>query len=152
DGADHALVEIGGRAVEAEVVVLDGGGRDAALLTAPGLAALAGAPVDAAGAKQHMAVRVLGHPEGGPLAERSGSVLGWLDDGPLALDGGRVLTLDLVVTEGMSGGPVVDGDGAVVGVAIGYESNTRTGIAVPVDELTDLLDGVGAAPAQEQAC
>jgi hypothetical protein len=47
---------------------------------------------------------------------------------------------------------VVDADGAVIGVAIGYEFNTRTGIAVPVDELTALLDSEGAALPREQAC
>jgi S1-C subfamily serine protease len=152
DGADHALVEVAGQAVEAEVLGVDGNGRDAALLSAPALAGLTGAPVDDAGAEGGTVVRVLGHPEGGPLAERIGAVLGSLDAGPLALDGGRVLTLDLVVTEGMSGGPVVDANGAVVGVAIGYESNTRTGIAVPVDDLADLLDGTGSVPAREHAC
>jgi S1-C subfamily serine protease len=95
---------------------------------------------------------VIGHPFGGPRADRTGAVVGWLDAGPLALDGGRVLTLDVVVDEGMSGGPVVDANGAVVGVAIGYESNTRTGIAVPIDELDALLDGIGATAPEQQAC
>jgi S1-C subfamily serine protease len=71
--------------------------------------------------------------------ERAGVVAGSLSSGPLALDGGRVVTLDVVVDEGMSGGPVVTDHGAVIAVAIGVERNTRTGIAVPIEVLDDLL-------------
>jgi hypothetical protein len=46
----------------------------------------------------------------------------------------------------MSGGPVVDEEGRLLGVAIGYDRATRTGIAVPVAEIADLLEGRGAAP------
>jgi S1-C subfamily serine protease len=152
DGADHARVELGGVVVDAELIAVDASGRDAALLDAPALADRAGAFVDGRSAVTDTTVRVLGHPSGRALAERTGAVLGWLDDGPLALDGGRVLTLDVTVADGMSGGPVVDASGALVGVAIGYESNTRTGIAVPIDELGALLDGVGLAPSGERAC
>jgi S1-C subfamily serine protease len=152
DGAERATIEIDGVTAEATVAALDGNGRDVALLDAPALAGIAGAAVDETGAEQHATVRVIGHPFGGPRADRTGAVVGWLDAGPLALDGGRVLTLDVVVDEGMSGGPVVDANGAVVGVAIGYESNTRTGIAVPIDELDALLDGIGATAPEQQAC
>jgi S1-C subfamily serine protease len=142
DGASSATVDIDGRRVTARLIALDGNGRDAALLDVAGLD-LAGTVIadDRPTPGEH--VRVLGHPRGGALEERRGALLGSLDVGPLALDGGRVLTLDLVVTEGMSGGPVVDATGAVVGVAVGYEANTRTGIAVPADELTALVDGRG---------
>jgi S1-C subfamily serine protease len=152
DGAAEATVELDGRSAVAAVVLLDGNGRDVALLSAPELAADGGAFVDGRGAIDGATVRVLGHPEGRALTERSGAVVGWIDEGPLAIDGGRVLALDLVVAEGMSGGPIVDASGAVVGVAIGYEFNTRTGIAVPIDEVTDLLDGRGTPPGGERAC
>jgi S1-C subfamily serine protease len=143
DGASSASVELGGRRVTGRVVALDGSGRDAALLDASALGDVPGAAVARSSPSPDDVVRVLGHPRGGPLEERTGPVVGRLDSGPLALDGGPVLTLDVVVAEGMSGGPVVDRSGAVVGVAVGYEQNTRTGLAVPVDDLTALLAGSG---------
>jgi S1-C subfamily serine protease len=150
-GATEVEVEIDGLAVPARVVALDGAGRDAALLDVPALATRQGAPVDEDGTTFRTPVTVWGHPRGRALADRTGLLLGDLEEGPLSLDGGRVLTIDAFVEEGMSGGPVVDATGTVVGVAIGYESNTRTGIAVPSDELGRLLDGVGLTPGRAAA-
>jgi putative serine protease PepD len=153
DGASRATVEIDGVEADATLLALDGGGRDAALLDAPALAELPGAAVaDDHRAAMHAPIRVLGHPYARALEEHAGTLAGVLDDGPLSLDGGPVLALDAVVTQGMSGGPVVDAAGSVVGVAIGYEFNSRTGIAVPIGDLRALLDGAGGEVARDAAC
>jgi S1-C subfamily serine protease len=152
DGASSATVQIDGVVADATLLVVDGAGRDAALLDAPALTGFSGAVVDGDGTAAHTPIRVLGHPYARALAEHAGTLAGVLEDGPLSLDGGPVLALDAVVTEGMSGGPVVDTAGSVIGVAIGYEYNSRTGIAVPIEALRALLDGVGREAAPDAAC
>jgi S1-C subfamily serine protease len=153
DGASRATVAIDGVEADATVVAVDGDGRDAALLDAPALAGRTGAAVAGDdGPVARTPIRVLGHPYARALEEHVGTLAGVLEDGPLSLDGGPVLALDAVVTEGMSGGPVVDAAGSVVGVAIGYEYNSRTGIAVPIDDLRALLDGEGREVPPDAAC
>jgi S1-C subfamily serine protease len=152
--AETVSVTLDGAPLSAEVVAItfDAHGRDAAVLDVPALAAQSGAVLARSAAPARTPIRVLGHPLGRALAEQAGVVAGQLTDGPLALDGGRVTTLDALVEEGMSGGPVVDPSGAVVGVAIGYEYNTRTGIAIPVDDIGDLLAGRGVDGRVDAAC
>jgi S1-C subfamily serine protease len=72
-----------------------------------------------------------------------------VDSGPIAADGGRVLTVSAAFEPGMSGGPVVDMNGRVVGVAIGVERNSGTGIAVPTANILGTLrgDALAAVPA-----
>jgi S1-C subfamily serine protease len=145
DGADEATVVLAnGERWDATYVAVDGAGRDSALLDVPGIR------TDGSGAQvadrlppPGSTVAVLGHPDGGATVTRQGALVGQLGSGPLSIDGGRVLTLDLIVDAGMSGGPVVDAEGRVLGVAIGADRATRTGIAVPIDALDDLLDGRG---------
>jgi serine protease Do len=150
DGADEASIVLdSGAVVAATAVAVDGDGRDSAVLYAPDLApegAVAPVPLASELPDPGSTVAVLGHPNGGAAVARSGLLVGTLDSGPLSIDGGRVMTLDLVVDPGMSGGPVVDVEGRLLGVAIGYDRATRTGIAVPVDTITDLLEGRGETP------
>lgn len=156
DGAVEASVILdNGRVLAAEVVavaddqrdgaLLEVSSRDAAMLGDVGDTAMADVP------QRGTAVAAIGYPERSDATARSGSLLGSLDAGPLAIDGGRVLTLDLVVDPGMSGGPVVDAEGALIGVAVGFDHATRTAIAVPIDELDELLDG-RANPPVRGAC
>ena len=66
----------------------------------------------------------------------------------MAANGTRVMIVDDGFAEGMSGGPVTDGDGRVVGVAIGIEVNSKVGIVTPTSGLRELLAGAGdPAPA-----
>jgi len=149
DGSDEASIVLAtGEVVPATVVALAHDGRDSALLVAPALTGVGTSRLSIADElpDRGAAVAAIGHPDGGSAVARAGTLAGTLDSGPLAIDGGRVLTLDLDVEPGMSGGPVVDEEGRLLGVAIGYDRATRTGIAVPVAEIADLLEGRGAAP------
>jgi S1-C subfamily serine protease len=147
DGAATATVDVPGLApLVAPVVAVDAGGRDAAILRLPPSVTFSAATVAGRAPAPATPVAVLGHVRGGTTQRRSGAVVGFVTTGPLALDGGRVMTVDVAFEPGMSGGPVVDTAGRVVGVAIGVERNSGTGIAVPVDELEALLDGEGDPP------
>ncbi len=55
------------------------------------------------------------------------------------LSGTELLVVDAQVPPGHSGGPVVDGSGAVVGVIAAGESRTETTLVTPVSELRLLL-------------
>ena len=59
------------------------------------------------------------------------------------------MPMTIAFAPGMSGGPVVDADGRLVGVIIGVERNSGTGIAVPAAEIGPTLRGehlVAGAP------
>ncbi len=71
--------------------------------------------------------------------------------GDYGLDGADVLILDEMAAPGMSGGPVVDGSGRVVGVVRAIEQSTGVTLVTPVAELWDLLD-VTADPAVDVDC
>lgn len=98
-------------------------------------------------------------------------VLGHAGDGPLQIDRGRVtgletldftgasrpwLGLDVVVRPGHSGGPVVDADGAVIGMVVaGHRTQGRAegpAVVLPADELVESPPApeprleIGAAP------
>ena len=142
EGASTVTVELDGRALEGTVLGADGTGRDVAVVRVRGLGA-SGAPVDTRPLAGGAPVAAAGHPQGGPRQALAGAVVGYVDDGPLAADGGRVLTVSIAFAPGMSGGPVVDPEGRVVGVAIGVERNSGTGIAVPATEIGATLHGEG---------
>lgn len=143
NGATTATVDLDGRRAQtASVIGVDGRGRDIALLYVP---ALAGEPdvaiASAVRLKRGTPVSTAGHPRGGVRQTMPGAVLGYVDSGPIAADGGRVLTVSAAFEPGMSGGPVVDLQGRVVGVAIGVERNSGTGIAVPTANILATLRG-----------
>ena len=52
-----------------------------------------------------------------------------------------VVQIDGDLNPGNSGGPVVDGKGRLVGVAVAKIRNTRIGMAIPPAELTKMLNG-----------
>jgi S1-C subfamily serine protease len=143
EGATSATVDIEGRGAQtASVLGVDPNGRDVALLYVP---ALADDPDVEIGTSRTLErgtpVSAAGHPRGGIRQTMPGAVLGYVESGPLAADGGRVLTVSAAFVPGMSGGPVVDMRGGVVGVVIGVERNTGTGIAVPTSSILDTLRG-----------
>ena len=86
---------------------------------------------------------ITGHPEGGRLHIDYTSVTTYTSRRPLAANGTRVMIVDNDFAEGMSGGPVTDRDGRVVGIAIGIEVNSKVGIVTPTSGLSPLLAGAG---------
>jgi putative serine protease PepD len=148
DGARTATVDVeGGGSVPASVLGVDGTGRDVAVLFVPALVDAPGAEVTTRAVARGADVSTSGHPLGGVRQTLAGRVLDYVDSGPIAADGGRVITVSAEYVPGMSGGPVVDVTGRVVGVAIGVERNTGTGIAVPTSEIAATLRGESLSPA-----
>ena len=145
EGADRIVVETerGSRRV-ARTVLADREGRDAALLSVPGIGD-GGAAIEVSLAEPERGdpVAVTGHPEGGRLHIEYTTVTTYTGQRPLSSNGTRVMIVDDDFAEGMSGGPVTDGDGRVVGVAIGIEINTKVGIVTPASGLGKLLAGEG---------
>ena len=88
-------------------------------------------------------VAITGHPEGGKLHIDYTSVTTYTSKMPLTANGTRVMIVDDAFAEGMSGGPVTDRDGRVVGIAIGIENNSKVGIVTPTSGLGELLAGKG---------
>jgi S1-C subfamily serine protease len=145
DGAERIVVETeqGSRRV-ARTVLIDRDGRDAALLGVPGIGN-GGADIEIARGEpdRGASVAVTGHPEGGLLHIDYTTVTNYTAQQPLATNGTRVMILDDDFAEGMSGGPVTDTNGRVVGIAIGVELNTKIGIVTPTSGLGKLLAGDG---------
>lgn len=134
-------------AVTGVVLGVDASGRDIAILRVPDLDGVVPATLAVRDVARGTDLAASGHPRGGVRRTVGGAAAGYVDAGPLAADGQRVLTLDAAIEPGMSGGPVLDADGRLVGIAIGVERNTGTGIAVPVGTITDTLQGDLLAPA-----
>lgn len=133
-------------AVSGQVLGVDPTGRDIAILRVPGLGGVTPAVLAGGDVARGTELAASGHPRGGERRSIGGPAAGYVDDGPLAADGQRVLTIDAVIEPGMSGGPVLDAAGQVVGIAIGVERNTGTGIAVPVATVARTLRGDDLAP------
>lgn len=81
------------------------------------------------------AVVVAGHPGGDGLSVVDGEVAGYADAGEWGVGGVRVLLIDAPVGAGFSGGPVLDHEGAVVGMVVGRDRTTGLTVAVPGQEL-----------------
>jgi hypothetical protein len=128
----------------ARAVIVDGEGRDAALLAVPGIGN-GGADIVVATKEPARgdSVAVTGHPDGGLLHIDYTTVTTYTVLPPLAENGTRVMVLDRDFAQGMSGGPVTDSDGRVVGIAIGAEPTTKVGVVTPMSGLGRLLAGNG---------
>jgi len=92
-------------------------------------------------------VRVVGFPLtdvlGDSIKITSGTVAGFLDR-----DDGQLLQVDAPINAGVSGGPLVDETGRVVGVVSAKLSGgdiSNVGLAVPVDRVKRLLDEHGVS-------
>ncbi len=146
-GATSVTVDAAGIGTfDAEVLGVDGAGRDIAVLRVPALRDARAARIATDEVGKGVSVAASGHPRGGERRTIGGPVLGYIDSGPLAADGGRVLAVGAAFEPGMSGGPVVDAGGRLVAIAIGVERNSGTGIAVPVGTIEDTLRGTGLLP------
>ncbi len=85
----------------------------------------------------------VGYPLAGPITSTQGSLLDRRPGGRFG-ESGPVLRLGNSVRPGNSGGPLLDQDGAVVGVVFAYEIATLHALAVPQERLQEVLDGPGA--------
>jgi S1-C subfamily serine protease len=84
-------------------------------------------------------ISVVGFPAGGPLRQRSGTVIDVVD-GAQFDDNASILRIDARVEHGNSGGPLLDLRGRVVGVVYAVEKATGYGFAIPVSSLKRVLD------------
>jgi S1-C subfamily serine protease len=86
-------------------------------------------------------VSVVGYPLDGPLTTTGGQIAEYVVEPAIsAVD--PVLRLNVDLNPGNSGGPVVDGDGRVVGVAYASERSTGYGLAVPASTVRAALRDV----------
>jgi S1-C subfamily serine protease len=145
-GAQRIVIETeDGRQRVARTVLVDRDGRDAAVVSVSGIgdAGTGRIQVTATEPERGESVAITGHPEGGRLHIDYTSVTTYTARPPMAANGTRVMIVDNDFAEGMSGGPVTDRDGRVVGIAIGIEVNSKVGIVTPTSGLGQLLAGAG---------
>ena len=96
------------------------------------------------------AITVIGYPGGGRLTTTSGIVLGNVQD-PLNGSVGSVLGTTAQVEPGSSGSPVLDADGAVVGV-IYAKNDVEQSFMIPVSTLLQLLEQESLLIPQQNSC
>ncbi|MEO5840051.1 MAG: serine protease [Acidimicrobiales bacterium] len=145
-GARRIVVETeDGRQRVASTVLIDREGRDAAVVSVPGIgdAGTNRIQVSRTEPERGDSVAITGHPEGGRLHIDYTTVGLYTARQPMAANGTRVMIVDDAFAEGMSGGPVTDSDGRVIGIAIGIEVNSKVGIVTPTSGLGPLLAGTG---------
>jgi S1-C subfamily serine protease len=134
--------------VDAELLASDAS-RDLAILRVAKVKDLP-KPIDLAAKvelRETMSVYVVGFPLGEVLSTTKGNnpavTIGKGTVSSIREKDGEVsvVQLDGDLNPGNSGGPVVDGTGALVGVAVAKIRNTRIGFAIPPLELTRMLNG-----------
>jgi hypothetical protein len=113
--------------------------RDLVLLGVPGIAA----PILPLGHSREVligdTILVVGNPLGveGTFAQGIVNGVRWIG-------GAKLMQITAVLTPGLSGGPVVDTEGRVVGVSVGLrEGDNYLGFALPAEYLTELMGKSG---------
>ncbi|MEM8705434.1 MAG: serine protease [Actinomycetota bacterium] len=136
---DAGLVRIDheGATFTAEVLGVFEDGRDLALLSLPA-PLLDPVPVAAAPATGEP-VTIVGHPFGGARTSMVGPVID-VPGQASAVMRGDLLGVEAPTEQGMSGGPAVDADGALVGVLAAAQPGTGTAIVITFDDVQPLLD------------
>lgn len=95
-------------------------------------------------------VVAVGYPEGREIAFARGTVVDYVDGAEYGQTD-DVMRITSELARGNSGGPVVDAEGRVVGVAFAIETDTGHGLVVPVESLLDATEG-GEFSEQPSAC
>jgi S1-C subfamily serine protease/regulation of enolase protein 1 (concanavalin A-like superfamily) len=110
-------------------------------------------PFDLAPAKlrETMTMYTLGFPLGGTLSEGRRNPAVTIGKGTIGAlpqdDQGKLrhVQLDGELNSGNSGGPIVDGEGKLVGIAVSKIPGTKISFAIPPAELTEMLKGSAGA-------
>lgn len=161
EATPHARVATAAHVVTAAAgalrVTLDGIGRDAtvlaldrdvdvALLEVPGVVGVRALRLAAADARHEIGewIVVLGNPFGSGIT----ATIGIVSALPGAISGNETLKsriqVNAAVNPGNSGGPVLDADGTVIGIANAtIPGGFGLGFAIPADAVADLLDQAG---------
>jgi S1-C subfamily serine protease len=127
-----------GRSLPAEVVGL-AQDTDLALLRLDDASALPVAELRTEPVSRGEEVLAVGYPGGGPATVTPGRVLGTVD-GTVLGEPAEVIRVEVEITQGSSGGPLVDHQGRVVGVMFAVEMDAGIGLAVPVATLLERLE------------
>ena len=136
------------KTVRAEVLATDAG-RDLAVLRVKGVKDFATA-IDFSKktiATETTTIFALGFPFGKALSTGQGNPAVTIGKGTVSSlredDNGElaVIQIDGDLNPGNSGGPVVDSQGRLVGIAVAKITGTRIGLAIPPGELSKMLDG-----------
>lgn len=135
---DAQLVRIDhrGTSVTGEVLGVLGDGRDIALVAvdAPLAVPVASAGIPAVGAP----LTLIGHPDGGPLTSSVGPVVEIAPVVARLAGGSDIHGIDVPTTQGISGGPAVDENGAVVGLVVARETATDTALVLALPDLAEI--------------
>jgi tetratricopeptide (TPR) repeat protein len=111
--------------------------NDLALLTAPGLGSARPLRLATELPKPGEIVYAIGNPQG---LERT--ISQGLYSGPRSVEGQDLLQVSASISEGSSGGPVVNGAGELVGVAVSYlQEGQNLNFAVPLAAVRTLISG-----------
>lgn len=138
----------------------DYGGKDVAIIKIDGVTA---APTlklgDSATVREENPVKVIGYPGAADISMKSlpkasitdgkiSAIKDWANDV-------QVLQVDVLVASGSSGSPVLNSNGEVIGMIVGYNrdlsSNDRIPFAIPVNTIKEFVGQAGATVNQESA-
>jgi S1-C subfamily serine protease len=97
-----------------------------------------------------MPIHILGFPFGEELSTHKQGLALTIGSGTISsirsTDAGRIIQIDGDLNPGNSGGPVVDSQGALIGIAVAKVVGTEIGFVIPFEQIQQLFGGrIGAA-------
>lgn len=156
-GVDQPVVQTrDGRVYQAHAVQYDDA-SDLAVLYAPDLPE---APLSLSNSVERgQQVSFAGYPLGGPYTARPATIQGEAFAPVQNVTTGDTLSRSIIqiagrVEQGNSGGPLLDANGHVVGVIFAKAVEGEAGYAIPMEQVTDILEATGGstAPASTGEC
>ena len=156
-GVDQPVVQTrDGRVYPAQAVQYDDA-ADLAVLYAPDLPE---APLPLSNAVERgQQVSFAGYPLGGPYTVRPATIQGQAVAPVQNVTTGETLSRSIIqiagrVEQGNSGGPMLDANGNVVGVIFAKAVEGEAGYAIPMEQVTNILEATGGstAPASTGTC